>query len=460
MREINTIEVERYEKTENANLLKSVGMKSAQDVFDALEKHLKEVDMLPDEYFNLSFDYRFLYDSDKELPDFSDAICHTNWGGSEGIYIDIYLRYREGNEIKLQPFATGKTLGESGDDFLRMSRIAAECSMMLNGRGALVRVSEQEKSEPSLQKIECKFEHLMPGFIGHELDVHFAKNGWKLERWEAPNSSGYQVFFGENVQVDNNFEYGFPYLFDKEEVIAFAEDFYERNLSKDDLSKESSDFRSITVLTCTHEHRFGIDTNVSLHPDAESALKYANNEATEWFEENKCGQDQFNYDISEQKIDISKFAPVQVAKEHEVNTEIPNNSRIYEIYQTNNTPEGQEILFMRYDWLVRHNQSIDISKYNLIYSGEMSPNETLDDIYTRFNIDHPEDFRGHSLSLSDVVAIRENGTVKAYFVDSIGFKEIPDFFKERRKLGLDAQIQSAEAKSKSGQTLTSKELDR
>ena len=52
-------------------------------------------------------------------------------------------------------------------------------------------------------------------------------------------------------------------------------------------------------------------------------------------------------------------------------------------------------------------------------------------IYERFNIQRPADFTGHSLSVSDVVVLNDGSTVKAYYVDSIGFAELPDFFKER-----------------------------
>ena len=52
-------------------------------------------------------------------------------------------------------------------------------------------------------------------------------------------------------------------------------------------------------------------------------------------------------------------------------------------------------------------------------------------IYERFNIQRPADFTGHSLSVSDVVALNDGSTVKAYYVDSIGFAELPEFFKER-----------------------------
>lgn len=137
MRELKTIESEIYEKAEDGIHIRRVGMIKAQEAFDILENHLKEANLLPDEYFSLYFNA-----ADKELPEFNTAVCHTDWGGSEGIYIDIDLVYRENNEIKMFHFATGKTLDSSGDAFIKMSRIAAECSMMLNGRGSIVRVSE------------------------------------------------------------------------------------------------------------------------------------------------------------------------------------------------------------------------------------------------------------------------------------------------------------------------------
>ena len=58
----------------------------------------------------------------------------------------------------------------------------------------------------------------------------------------------------------------------------------------------------------------------------------------------------------------------------------------------------------------------------------------LEEMYTKFNIDHPEDFRGHSLSVSDIVAIRQNGIVSCHYVDSIGFKELPEFLKPENYL--------------------------
>lgn len=144
MREIKTIEVDRWEPSEKKGMVKHAGMISPQEAFDALDKHLKEADLMPDEYFNSN---TWCWKDVKELPNYVCADCNVNWGGNEGIYLDISLLYRdERQQLQRFNFATGKTLGRTGDDFLRMSRIAAECSMMLNGRGDLVRFYEEPEN--------------------------------------------------------------------------------------------------------------------------------------------------------------------------------------------------------------------------------------------------------------------------------------------------------------------------
>ena len=75
-------------------------------------------------------------------------------------------------------------------------------------------------------------------------------------------------------------------------------------------------------------------------------------------------------------------------------------------------------------WLIRQN-------YELVYSAELTPGTSLEDIYTRFNIDHPKDFKGHSLSVSDVVVLHQNGQDAAHYVDSFGYKEVPEFLQEQ-----------------------------
>ena len=71
---------------------------------------------------------------------------------------------------------------------------------------------------------------------------------------------------------------------------------------------------------------------------------------------------------------------------------------------------------------------MDSRNYTFVYSGALSPGDTLDSIYERFNLQHPADFRGHSLSVSDVIVLHQNGQDQAFYVDSFGFQQVPEFF--------------------------------
>ena len=111
----------------------------------------------------------------------------------------------------------------------------------------------------------------------------------------------------------------------------------------------------------------------------------------------------------------------------------------YGIYQLKHNPELDHLRFEGTESLKRMGitkdnfDAIKPENYELIYVGELSElqeqtqGETLEVIYEKFNIDHPEDYRGHSLSVSDIVVLHQNGGNSAHFVDSFGFTRLPDF---------------------------------
>ena len=74
---------------------------------------------------------------------------------------------------------------------------------------------------------------------------------------------------------------------------------------------------------------------------------------------------------------------------------------------------------------------VDRANYELIYSAPLAPGISLEDIWEKFNIDHPKDFKGHSLSISDVVVLHQNGENTAHYVDSAGFQKVPEFLQEK-----------------------------
>ena len=99
----------------------------------------------------------------------------------------------------------------------------------------------------------------------------------------------------------------------------------------------------------------------------------------------------------------------------------------YQIYQLNDTPENSDIMFMNYDWLEKQNRQVDLNNYRCVYQGTMEPGMSLEDLFRKFNVDIPSDFRGHSLSVSDVILTYDDTGAQAHYVDSIGFKEIAVF---------------------------------
>lgn len=124
------IEFERWEPdAENPHKLKYAGQRKAEDVFHELEARLDSVGYLPDEYFTM--DWR--WEHGRQIPKGADFFCKTDYGGSEGIYLDVYLEWQEGDKPKREHFITGKTLGESGADLDRMFLISSAITKAFRG---------------------------------------------------------------------------------------------------------------------------------------------------------------------------------------------------------------------------------------------------------------------------------------------------------------------------------------
>jgi hypothetical protein len=99
----------------------------------------------------------------------------------------------------------------------------------------------------------------------------------------------------------------------------------------------------------------------------------------------------------------------------------------FAIYQIDDNSKGREYQFMGMNFLERQGMKAEKSDYQMVYSGRWYLSDTLEGLFERFNMDRPYDFTGHSMSVSDVVVVHEEGALKAYFVDSFSFRELPDF---------------------------------
>ena len=127
----------------------------------------------------------------------------------------------------------------------------------------------------------------------------------------------------------------------------------------------------------------------------------------------------------------------EIQKEHDkeqVQKEVAEPDKdTFSIYQLKRGDETRDFRFEPYDRLAATGHTAEQTNYDLIYTAELAPGTSLEDIYTRFNIDHPKDFKGHSLSVSDVVVLHQNGQDTAHYVDSSGYRQVPEFLQPPEK---------------------------
>ena len=109
----------------------------------------------------------------------------------------------------------------------------------------------------------------------------------------------------------------------------------------------------------------------------------------------------------------------------------PEPGDIFSIYQVPAGPEGRDFRYRSYEELQAAGVAVDRKNYELVYTAPLDGKTTLENIYRTFNTDdRPADFRGHSLSVSDVVVINRGGKEEAHYCDSIGFTPVPEFIQE------------------------------
>ena len=127
---MDIIELERWKPSEeDPRRLAYAGQPTAEEVFQELKHRLEGMGYLPDEYFLMDDEW----ENDREIPKDADIFCTTDYGESEGVYLDVYLKWYEDGKPVTKSFITGKTLGESGDDLDRMFLISSAITKAFHG---------------------------------------------------------------------------------------------------------------------------------------------------------------------------------------------------------------------------------------------------------------------------------------------------------------------------------------
>lgn len=131
---MDVIELERWKPSEtDPRKLEYAGQPIAQEVFEELKYRLEGMGYLPDEYFLMAIEW----ENDREIPKGADIFCTTDYGGSEGIYLDVYLKWYEDGKPVTKRFITGKTLGENGNDLDRMFLVSSAITKAFHGDNAI-----------------------------------------------------------------------------------------------------------------------------------------------------------------------------------------------------------------------------------------------------------------------------------------------------------------------------------
>ena len=116
----------------------------------------------------------------------------------------------------------------------------------------------------------------------------------------------------------------------------------------------------------------------------------------------------------------------------------------YMVYQLKATEENHLLRFEALDRLYAAGKTVDPANYELVYAGPLTPGDTLETIYRDLNVNHPENYHGYSLSMSDVVVLREYGKDTAHYCDRIGFTEVPQFLNPQQAQEKDNPLRTAE----------------
>lgn len=142
--------------------------------------------------------------------------------------------------------------------------------------------------------------------------------------------------------------------------------------------------------------------------------------------------------MSQQKIEKWDEVNGRTDPQEKLSAFLDSATDAYAILQLRRIPETFDVSFESLARLRLMGKEPEFDHYEVVYTGNLPPytNQSvmLEQLYMKFNIDHPTDFRGHSLSVSDIVALKTAGVVSCHYVDSFGFKELPGFMKPENYL--------------------------
>ena len=209
----------------------------------------------------------------------------------------------------------------------------------------------------------------------------------------------------------------------------------ENGITKDRMTKEVES-ESVAYVVCNH---FGLDTSdYSFNYVAGWSSDKEMPELRSSMDTIRLTSSQLIADITEKLLELQKTRKL----ENDIKTEelaeessfLSHTENSYAIYQYRQADDAIGYQYMSLDFIEKMGMSVKGSDYQMMYQGVLEAQDTLEDLYIKFNIDRPEGFKGHSMSTSDVVILKRDGEMKAYYVNDIGFRELPEFIEQRAEV--------------------------
>lgn len=209
----------------------------------------------------------------------------------------------------------------------------------------------------------------------------------------------------------------------------------ENGITKDRMTKEVES-ESVAYVVCNH---FGLDTSdYSFNYVAGWSSDKEMPELRSSMDTIRLTSSQLIADITEKLLELQKTREL----ENNIKTEelaeessfLSHTENSYAIYQYRQADDAIGYQYMSLDFIEKMGMSVKGSDYQMMYQGVLEAQDTLEDLYIKFNINRPEGFKGHSMSTSDVVILKRDGKMKAYYVNDIGFRELPEFIEQRSEV--------------------------
>lgn len=225
----------------------------------------------------------------------------------------------------------------------------------------------------------------------------------------------------------------------------------ENGITKDRMTKEVES-ESVAYVVCNH---FGLDTSdYSFNYVAGWSSDKEMPELRSSMDTIRLTSSQLIADITEKLLELQKTRKLENDIKTEELTEessfLSHTENSYAIYQYHQADNEMGYQYMSLDFIEKMGMSVKGSDYRMMYQGVLEAQDTLEDLYIKFNIDRPEGFKGHSMSTSDVVILKRDGEMKAYYVNDIGFRELPKFVDQRAEVLQEKNSECVRKQDKSG----------